>query len=29
MSIYDNETKIYLDLYPRGPQQAQTYQLKN
>ena len=29
MSIYDNETKIYLDLNPKEPQQPQTYQLKN
>ena len=28
MSIYDNETKIYLDLNPRAPQKPQTYLLK-
>ena len=25
MSIYDNETKIYLDLEPTAPQEPQTY----
>ena len=28
MSIYDNETKIYLDLNPRAPQETQTYRLQ-
>ena len=28
MSIYDNETKIYPDLNPTGPQEPQTYRLK-
>ena len=27
MSIYDNETKIYLDLNPTAPQELQTYRL--
>ena len=27
MSIYDNETKIYPDLNPTAPQEAQSYQL--
>ena len=25
MSIYDNETKTYLDLNPSAPQESQTY----
>ena len=28
MSIYHNETKIYLDLNPTPPQESQTYRLK-
>ena len=28
MSIYDNETKIYPDLNPTAPQEAQSYQLR-
>ena len=28
MSIYDHETKIYLDLNPLAPQEPQTYCLK-
>ena len=28
MSIYDNETKIFPDLSPTAPQEAQTYRLK-
>ena len=28
MSVYDNETKIYLDLNPTAPQELQTYQFK-
>ena len=28
MSIYDNETNIYPDLNPTGPQEPQTYRLK-
>ena len=28
MNIYDNETKIYPDLNPSGPQELQAYQLK-
>ena len=28
MSMYDNETKIYLDLNPTAPQERQTYRLK-
>ena len=27
MSIYDNETKICLDLGPTAPQESQTYRL--
>ena len=26
-SIYDNETKIYPDLNPTAPQEAQTYRI--
>ena len=28
MSIYDNETKTYLDLKPTAPQEPQTYRSK-
>ena len=28
MRIYDNDTEIYPDLNPSGPQEPQTYQLK-
>ena len=28
MSIYDNETKIYLELNPTAPKEPQSYQLK-
>ena len=27
MSIYDNETKIYIDLNPTTPQEPQSYRL--
>ena len=27
MSIYDNETKIYIDLNPTAPQEPQSYRL--
>ena len=27
MSIYNNETKIYLDLNPTTPQEPQTYRV--
>ena len=27
MSIYNNETKIYLDLNPTAPQEPQTYRV--
>ena len=27
MSVYDNETKIYPDLYPMAPQEPQSYRL--
>ena len=28
MSIYNNDTKIYLDLNPSAPQEPQIYRLK-
>ena len=27
MSVYDNETKIYLELNPTAPQERQSYRL--
>ena len=28
MSLYNNESKIYTDLYPTAPQEPQVYRLK-